>query len=1060
MIPIYRKKRTCLDSALCYFTAGLIYVLLLTPTSVVYAVQNSAMTILGQYCLSTIDERRDPNLSPRFLGPWVMSSDGNQLAYWVYRDAWTDPRLGMIGSALYALWMNGKPLQAEANRFGLQHPDMIGQFAADSSRFVYTLGPIVDRYLTAASVWANDARLSKEFDNVSALRPAPVGNSVAYIVTTNLLTSAWHGDKLFLPEFDGTPWDVSASANGLNLAHVRRDGNGHSVWLNETKLSPKLDFVKAVALSPDGKHVAYVADSTNSKDVVWLNSKRLTTGFRPIPGITSNSLGLLFSRDGSKVFFIARGNKGGASAVWENDKQLSPEAGPISILNLELAADGKSVVYLLQGLDRGWSVYVNGEQRSPSFVDLTHGVALSPDGKDVAFAGPEGGPQKTPSWGVWREKTLLEGSLEDARSPVFSPDGRRLVYLAKRSGKWALHESGKRLGDEHDDIIFHGFSPDGQRLFVIGKNQGRVALWVNGKKTSSDFEDIKNVETWPNRPRYLVFSADGTRVGFIARSQRREAVWVEDRKVSPDFPAVMGLALSRDGKHVAYSAQQASQWANEPATWAVWIDGKKHTRDFTVLERFTLSADGNHILYVAGPRGKPRGNVGGYVDGEQTVWLDDRRLSPTFDHVSFVGFGSEYSQAYYVASNGARQSIWRDGRKVAPAGERSWEQFREITNELSFSPDGSRIGFVARRERNWEVWANDKVIAQGLFQVFPDSYSPMYDSTNKSLPPSFITFDATSEHVTFRASQQGGRGPQVWRDATALSPTFPNNNLAADLRFVSRSSQVRYAVSGDYWLDGKLMSAVYPGAEAVTAVADSADGKTHLAVVRQSGRVSVWRNHERVSPQFDTISWLEVNADGSQIALAASNAGKLSIWVNGRRVTPEFDSVKELLAAFTLRPDGKTVAYTVLRGNKYRLWINEKPIGQEIDRHTIHKPRLHVGPRGEVAHLGRTGEQDVLYLNGVPLTTPQSQLLVAWDEFSRSGQLTVAMGREKMGDLLHVRIRPSDLAPAAFQNLLQAPSTCFAEKLGSTGTEVFSRKKINHVQLGTDKESMHTARVN
>jgi len=119
-----------------------------------------------------------------------------------------------------------------------------------------------------------------------------------------------------------------------------------------------------------------------------------------------------------------------------------------------------------------------------------------------------------------------------------------------------------------------------------------------------------------------------------------------------------------------------------------------------------------------------------------------------------------------------------------------------------------------------------------------------------------------------------------------------------------------------------------------------------------------------------------------------------------------------------------------------------------------------VGPRGEVAHLGRTGEQDVLYLNGVPLTTPQSQLLVAWDEFSRSGQLTVAMGREKMGDLLHVRIRPSDLAPAAFQNLLQAPSTCFAEKLGSTGTEVFSRKKINHVQLGTDKESMHTARVN
>ena len=66
-------------------------------------------------------------------------------------------------------------------------------------------------------------------------------------------------------------------------------------------------------------------------------------------------------------------------------------------------------------------------------------------------------------------------------SPVFSPDGTRLAYLAKQADKWLIVVDGVD-GKLYDDIRYTSltFSPDGQHVAYDVKQAGEEFVVVDG----------------------------------------------------------------------------------------------------------------------------------------------------------------------------------------------------------------------------------------------------------------------------------------------------------------------------------------------------------------------------------------------------------------------------------------------------------------------------------------------------------------------------------------------------------------------------------------------------
>jgi hypothetical protein len=267
---------------------------------------------------------------------------------------------------------------------------------------------------------------------------------------------------------DGNRMAYAASASGW--ARYDEDGNG---FVTETSHSDEwkvlLDgtpqktyrWVEGLVFSPDGAHFAYVARRGFTQDgFVVLDTKELTTYPEvqdPLFG-PNNALAYV-AKNGSRSFLVVDG-KEHAEFDYVTDHVFS--------------TDGK-VAYVV---GRG--------------------------GKESVATGNKVGPR-----------------YDSVRAPHFSPDGTRLAHFAEEEGRWFIVVDGKK-GEEFQAV--HGarffenpyrnrsnspvFSQDGAKVAYAAKKGNRWSLVVNGIM-SSPYDYVFGDPT---------FSADGRQVAFGARS--------------------------------------------------------------------------------------------------------------------------------------------------------------------------------------------------------------------------------------------------------------------------------------------------------------------------------------------------------------------------------------------------------------------------------------------------------------------------------------------------------------------------------------------------------------
>jgi Tol biopolymer transport system component len=396
---------------------------------------------------------------------------------------------------------------------------------------------------------------------------SPDGSSVAYVVHTDStwsLCEARVSDLTAHPLFDGLPREaISRPAwgkKGLGLVFAFR---GDLWWIARAGGAPtQLTFSKAAerepAVSPDGKWVAFVSDSTGTGNV-WIarltgpGGKRpaalgawrpASASFQPLghPAWSADGHTLWFDRQDPWVV-AAIDAAGGAPDTLSSSLFDSREPSYLG--------DDTRVVFssVRTGPSRIWIMAASGEARSGPAKQLTMGP-----GEDVEPAASQASGQvvyvsrmrdlgtatlvltdatgAAPGALTLPDLAGIEQATRD-ESPAWSRDGRNIVFASNRGNTpaiWALEGVGRRLravtatdGEARTPC----WSADGNFVFYGARESAGTRLWrvpaAGGASTPWTSDDVPgSADTQP------AVSPDGTKLVFTRQRHGDRDLWIMD----------------------------------------------------------------------------------------------------------------------------------------------------------------------------------------------------------------------------------------------------------------------------------------------------------------------------------------------------------------------------------------------------------------------------------------------------------------------------------------------------------------------------------------------------
>lgn len=325
-------------------------------------------------------------------------------------------------------------------------------------------------------------------------------------------------------------------------------------------------------------------------------------------------------------------------------------------------------------------------------------VSASPDGKWLAVD-LQGSLWIIPAAGGKAKR--ITDYFNDARQPVWAPDGSRLVYFAYRDGGyhlWSIKPDGsdmKKLTDGPYDDREPIFSPDGRTLAFSSDRSGNYDIWTMDVATGA----MKQISSNGREDRLPTWSPDGARIAYSGVEGGKTAIYATDlasgresvlkqgegRVDAPSFGPTGELAyVVQDGagSHLMIGDKMVSGSENVFPFRLSWLkggyyyvsDGKiRHVgaRKSTVDFAATLEVVRPH--YARAKRDwdstTPRKALG----------ITHPRLSPDGSRIAFVALGD----LYVVSSEGGTpENLTKDAALDADA---------------DWSPDGKSIVFSSDR---------------------------------------------------------------------------------------------------------------------------------------------------------------------------------------------------------------------------------------------------------------------------------------------------------------------------------------------------------------------------
>jgi eukaryotic-like serine/threonine-protein kinase len=437
--------------------------------------------------------------------------------------------------------------------------------------------------------------------------------------------------------------------------------------------------VSPVAISPDGRYVAYGVEEANGQQSLWLRQTATSSTVQIVPPFSGEYEEVFFSRDGIYIYFSRYERETDLSALYQMPtlggvaKKLTVEMGTVTI-----SPDGQRLAFVR------WNRTDNGSILFIANADGTHerellarkradlhisplGLSWSPDGKTIVCNGT-----KRDETGAYTE--LYEVGVESGVvKPITSLRWRRIediAWLPDGSG-FMINARDRDSGAEGPVQIWRVSYPNGeaQRITNDLNNYTGVSLTADGSTLVAVQENF-TTSIWVSP------SSEPSRATQITQvaADRRDGH--------------MGLAWTPDGK-IVYSSNAAGHLD----LWVMRGDGSepRQLTDDEYADAYPeVSPDGRLIIFSSnrsGSTGLWRMEAGGaglaqVVERIQTYVQP--RISPDGKWVVYTGDDAGKHFLYKVPVEGGAPVRLND----------------QSTIDLAISPDGSRIAYGFQTEAN------------------------------------------------------------------------------------------------------------------------------------------------------------------------------------------------------------------------------------------------------------------------------------------------------------------------------------------------------------------------
>jgi serine/threonine-protein kinase len=324
--------------------------------------------------------------------------------------------------------------------------DLIAYEFATGTRHVLTKG-LVARYVAPGHlvfVRADGAVFAAPFDQDRFAFTGP-----AVPVLDGVMTKPF-GAVDFAVSSAGTlayaPGRAVGATGVVELVTLSRDG---AVRPLEPPVTFNPSGSRALSLSPDGRRLVFDIIGTGGVDL-WV--KQLPSG--PLSRLTFSATGALRPRwmhDGAHVLYLARAQDSVPASVWRQraDGSSAPEeiwrVPGQQVAEAFTSADGEWLIYRVAGSGGDRDSYAVRLGRDTAPVPLLtgpqneFGLALSPDGRWLAYASPESGRDEIyvrpfPNVGDGRWQVSTDGGV----AALWSHSGRELFYQATNGDLMAV----------------------------------------------------------------------------------------------------------------------------------------------------------------------------------------------------------------------------------------------------------------------------------------------------------------------------------------------------------------------------------------------------------------------------------------------------------------------------------------------------------------------------------------------------------------------------------------------------------------------------------------------
>jgi eukaryotic-like serine/threonine-protein kinase len=478
-------------------------------------------------------------------------------------------------------------------------------------------------------------------------------------------------------------------------------------------------FVTHVAISPDGKYLAY-SDNPVGKQSLWVRQVDGTSPLELIPPRSVGYWGVTFARDSGSIFYAVKGNDDPGGSLYQipllggpprkilagidSPPAVSPDGRQLTYLRADYPERGASAL-MIAGID-GANPHPLVQRRPPEFFAPGFFVtpSWSPDGSRLVTAVRHSEKRNSTlvTIGLNGNETLLGEPFDDIGFTNWLPDG--VVFIARGLGGLATGNAGqvwiqpyptgkpRRLTNDLIDYRSAASGGDVNSVVAVGQD-ATPTLWTipldgkgeprklpslryDGSGGASWTHDGRILFTTPVRETLQIWSMD-------ADGSNRRALTTEGNNSWP--------ATSRDGRFVVFRSWRGEQ----RGIWRMNPDGSDQRMVALSPNAVYLdtTSDGKWITFTTdqdGPSGFWRVASDGGTPERVVERLERGTVSPAGDRALGV-LARDNRYAVAAVPLGGGEPLWVPSDGSAPTGNNGLFQW---------TPDGKGVYFTTAERTN------------------------------------------------------------------------------------------------------------------------------------------------------------------------------------------------------------------------------------------------------------------------------------------------------------------------------------------------------------------------